>query len=60
MQRLVETVKIRRYDRYLKGQIQKAAKTFELDDTYEISSGEMQKLIEVIRSIKDLSEKEFS
>ena len=59
-QRRVETAKIRRSDKYLKGQIEKAGKTFESDDAYEISGGEMQKLIGVIRSMEDLSEKEFS
>ena len=40
-QRRVETAKIRRSNKYLKGQIKKAAKTFELDNTYEIFSGEI-------------------
>ena len=44
----------------MKGQIEKAAKTFESDDTYEIFSKEMHKLLGVIRSMEDLSEKEFS
>ena len=59
-QKRVKTAKIRRSDKYLKYPIEKAGKTFQLDDTYEIYSREMQPLIGVIQSIEDLSEKEFS
>ena len=58
-ERRVETAKVRRSDKYLREQLDKAAKTYESDDKFEISGEEMLRLIKVIRSMEDLTEKEF-
>ena len=41
-QRKVETAKIRRSEKYLKDQIEKAAKTFESNNTYKSFGGDVE------------------